>query len=213
MQMISALLGKQTLLPIIQTHAIDEGLNIAHAMVLAGLHNVEVVLRSDVSLQVVMEIKRSFPNLQVGAGTVYNTAILDAALNAGADYIVTPTITQSLLNALLSSGVPFIPGVQTMRDIAEVMEHGVTEMKLFPAELSGGIAFLQAISSLFRHLMFCPTGGIHADNKDAYLALANVFAVGGTWVAKPEWVASKQWQKITQACMAANNKHTSVGHK
>jgi 2-dehydro-3-deoxyphosphogluconate aldolase / (4S)-4-hydroxy-2-oxoglutarate aldolase len=211
MQMISALLGKQTLLPIIQTNAIDEGLNIAHAMALAGLHNVEVVLRSDVSLQVVMEIKRSFPNMQVGAGTVYNTAILDAALNAGADYIVTPTITQSLLNALLTSDVPFIPGVQTMRDIAEVMEHGVTEMKLFPAELSGGIAFLKAISTLFRHLMFCPTGGIHAENKDAYLALTNVFAVGGTWVAKPEWVANQQWQKITQACKAANHNHTGVG--
>ena len=158
MQSISSLMGTQTLLPIIQTNSVEEGVNIARAMQQAGLHSVEVVLRSEASLQALSEIKRAFPKLLVGAGTVYNTTILDAAINAGADYIVTPTVTNSLLLAMLSSGIPFIPGVQNMRDIAEVMEHGITEMKLFPAELSGGVAFLKAISSLFKHIQFCPTG-------------------------------------------------------
>ena len=205
MQSISSLMGKQSLLPIIQANNIDEGLHIAAAMEIAGLHSVEVVLRSEASLQALSEIKRAFPHLLVGAGTVYNTTILDAAVKAGADYIVTPTVTDSLLLALKNSGVPFIPGVQNMRDIAEVMEHGITEMKLFPAELSGGIAFLNAISSIFRHVKFCPTGGINAANKDAYLALANVFAVGGTWVVKPEWVKYGLWHKITAACLQANS--------
>lgn len=204
MQSISSLMGTQTLLPIIQTNSVDDGVNIAAAMEKAGLHSVEVVLRSDASLQALSEIKRAFPKMLVGAGTIYNTTILDSAIKAGADYIVTPTVTDSLLLALKSSGVPFIPGVQNMRDIAEVMEHGITEMKLFPAELSGGIAFLKAISSLFKHINFCPTGGISPANKDAYLALPNVFAVGGTWVAKPEWVAAGQWDEITQACLQAN---------
>lgn len=205
MQTISSLMGSQTLLPIIQTNSVDDGVNIAAAMEKAGLHSVEVVLRSNVSLQTVTEIKRAFPKLLVGAGTIYNTTILDAAIKAGADYIVTPTVTNSLLLAMLNSGVPFIPGVQNMRDIAEVMEHGITEMKLFPAELSGGVAFLKAISSLFKHIKFCPTGGINPANKDSYLALANVFAVGGTWVSKPEWVAAGQWDEITNACIAANS--------
>mgnify|MGYP003625594320 FL=1 len=205
MQSISSLMGTQTLLPIIQTNSVEEGVNIARAMQQAGLHSVEVVLRSEASLQALSEIKRAFPKLLVGAGTVYNTTILDAAINAGADYIVTPTVTNSLLLAMLSSGIPFIPGVQNMRDIAEVMEHGITEMKLFPAELSGGVAFLKAISSLFKHIQFCPTGGVNPANKDSYLALPNVFAVGGTWVAKAEWVAAGQWAEITQACVAANS--------
>jgi 2-dehydro-3-deoxyphosphogluconate aldolase/(4S)-4-hydroxy-2-oxoglutarate aldolase len=205
MQSISSLMGTQTLLPIIQTNSVEEGVNIARAMEQAGLHSVEVVLRSDASLQALSEIKRAFPKMLVGAGTVYNTTILDAAINAGADYIVTPTVTNSLLLAMLSSGIPFIPGVQNMRDIAEVMEHGITEMKLFPAELSGGVAFLKAISSLFKHIQFCPTGGVNPANKDSYLALPNVFAVGGTWVAKAEWVAAGQWAEITQACVAANS--------
>jgi 2-dehydro-3-deoxyphosphogluconate aldolase/(4S)-4-hydroxy-2-oxoglutarate aldolase len=205
MQSISSLMGTQTLLPIIQTNSVEEGVNIARAMEQAGLHSVEVVLRSDASLQALREIKRAFPKMLVGAGTVYNTTIWDAAINAGADYIVTPTVTNSLLLAMLSSGIPFIPGVQNMRDIAEVMEHGITEMKLFPAELSGGVAFLKAISSLFKHIQFCPTGGVNPANKDSYLALPNVFAVGGTWVAKAEWVAAGQWAEITQACVAANS--------
>ncbi|MEP7706003.1 bifunctional 4-hydroxy-2-oxoglutarate aldolase/2-dehydro-3-deoxy-phosphogluconate aldolase [Paraglaciecola sp. 25GB23A] len=205
MQSISSLMGTQTLLPIIQTNSVEEGVNIARAMEQAGLHSVEIVLRSEASLQALSEIKRAFPKLLVGAGTVYNTTILDAAINAGADYIVTPTVTNSLLLAMLSSGIPFIPGVQNMRDIAEVMEHGITEMKLFPAELSGGVAFLKAISSLFKHIQFCPTGGVNPANKDSYLALPNVFAVGGTWVAKAEWVAAGQWAEITQACVAANS--------
>jgi 2-dehydro-3-deoxyphosphogluconate aldolase/(4S)-4-hydroxy-2-oxoglutarate aldolase len=205
MQSISSLMGMQTLLPIIQTNSVEEGVNIAGAMAQAGLHSVEVVLRSDASLEALSEIKRAFPKMLVGAGTVYNTTILDAAINAGADYIVTPTVTNSLLLAMLSSGIPFIPGVQNMRDIAEVMEHGITEMKLFPAELSGGVAFLKAISSLFKHIQFCPTGGVNPANKDSYLALPNVFAVGGTWVAKAEWVAGGQWAEITQACVVANS--------
>jgi 2-dehydro-3-deoxyphosphogluconate aldolase/(4S)-4-hydroxy-2-oxoglutarate aldolase len=204
MQSISSLMGTQTLLPIIQTNTVDEGVNIAAAMDKVGLHSVEVVLRSAASLQALSEIKRAFPKLLVGAGTVYNSSILDAAINAGADYIVTPTVTDSLLLALNNCGVPFIPGVQNMRDIAEVMEHGVTEMKLFPAELSGGIAFLKAISSLFKHIKFCPTGGISAANKNDYLALSNVFAVGGTWISRPEWVANGQWDEITKACIEAN---------
>lgn len=90
-----------------------------------------------------------------------------------------------------------------MRDIAILMEQGVTEMKLFPAELSGGTVFLKAISSLFKHIQFCPTGGVNASNKDAYLALPNVFAVGGTWVAKNEWVEAGQWEQISKACELA----------
>lgn len=204
MQSISSLMGTQTLLPIIQTNSVEEGVNIASAMEKAGLHSVEVVLRSDASLPALTEIKRAFPKMLVGAGTIYNTKILDSAIKAGADYIVTPTVTESLLHALKSCGVPFIPGVQNMRDIAEVMEHGVTEMKLFPAELSGGVAFLKAISSLFKHIKFCPTGGISLANKDSYLAQANVFAVGGTWVSKGEWVEQGLWHEITKACIEAN---------
>jgi 2-dehydro-3-deoxyphosphogluconate aldolase/(4S)-4-hydroxy-2-oxoglutarate aldolase len=82
-------------------------------------------------------------------------------------------------------------------------EFGFNEQKLFPASLSGGAPFLKAVSSVFKSVNFCPTGGVNQDNKDSYLSLNNVFAVGGTWVAKPEWVANKEWDAITHACRNA----------
>lgn len=205
MQSVSSLMAGQTLLPIIQADSIEDGLNITKAMQAAGLTGVEVVLRSEASLDALKEIKSAFPDMVVSAGTVYTPEILDSALAAGADFIVTPTTTDNLLVALKDSGVPFIPGVSSMHDVARMMEQGVTEMKLFPAQLSGGTAFLKAIGSLFKEVSFCPTGGINQDNKSDYLALPNVFAVGGTWVSQKDWVAAEQWDKITQACVEAVN--------
>ncbi len=203
MQSISQLMNGQTLLPIIQANSVQVGLDIANAMADAGLKLVEVVLRTPESLEAMTEIKKAFPQLIVGAGTVYNPVILDNAIKAGADYIVTPTTTDSMLSALQSCGLPFLPGVSNLRDIAGMLENDVNEMKLFPAAQCGGVGFLKAISSLFNDAQFCPTGGVTADNKAEFLSLPNVFAVGGTWVAKPEWIEKGQWQNITAACKQA----------
>ncbi|MGB6139667.1 MAG: bifunctional 4-hydroxy-2-oxoglutarate aldolase/2-dehydro-3-deoxy-phosphogluconate aldolase [Pseudoalteromonas rhizosphaerae] len=204
MTRFSELMSGQTLLPLIQADTAEQGVNIAKAMAAAGLGLVEVVLRTDASLAAIKAIKEAVPSLKVGAGTVINAEILQQALDAGSDFIVTPAVSPSLLAALKECPVPVVPGVSNTADILLALEAGFTEQKLFPASLSGGAPFLKAVSTVFQSVSFCPTGGVNAQNKHEYLVLDNVIAVGGTWIAPKEWVEQENWQAITDACVEAN---------
>ena len=201
MTRFSELMSGQTLLPIIQADTPEQGVQIAKAMAKAGLTLVEVVLRTDASIDALKAIKEQVPELKVGAGTVINEAILQQAIEAGSDFIVTPAVSPKLLTALTKCGVPVLPGVSNTGDILMALEYGFEEQKLFPASLAGGAPFVSAVSSVFRSVSFCPTGGVSESNKMDYLSLNNVFAVGGTWVAKKEWVAQENWQAITDSCI------------
>lgn len=184
MKTFSQILDGQKVLPIIQAHTIEQGLLVAEVMQAKGYRVVEVVLRSDVSAKLITEIKNTYPNMVVGAGTVINTDSLEIALAAGADFIITPTTTPHLLKCLQSIDVPVIPGVSNMSDVLACIEFGFTELKLFPAVLSGGVNMLKTIHSVFPKVRFCPTGGISESNMEDFLALENVTAVGGTWLTK-----------------------------
>lgn len=205
MTRFSELMSGQTLLPIIQADSPRQGVQIAQAMADAGLTLVEVVLRTNASLAALTAIKKEVPQLKVGAGTVINARILEQALEAGAEFIVTPAISETLLGELAGCGVPVLPGVSNTGEILQAYEHGYSELKLFPASMSGGPAFLRTLSSVFQSIRFCPTGGVNQQNMQDYLALSNVFAVGGTWVAPAEWVEQGNWQAITTACHQAVN--------
>ena len=203
MTRFSELMSGQTLLPIIQADTSEQGVQIAKAMAKAGLTLVEVVLRTDASIDALKAIKEQVPELKVGAGTVINKTILQQAIDAGSDFIVTPAVSPKLLTALTKCGVPVLPGVSNTGDILMALEYGFEEQKLFPASLAGGAPFVSAVSSVFRSVSFCPTGGVSENNKMDYLSLNNVFAVGGTWVAKKEWVSQENWQAITDSCIQA----------
>lgn len=203
MTRFSELMSGQTLLPIIQADTPEQGVQIAKAMANAGLTLVEVVLRTEASLEALKAIKAQVPELKVGAGTVINTEILEQALEAGSDFIVTPAVSPALLTALAKCNVPVLPGVSNTGDILMALEYGFEEQKLFPASLAGGAPFVSAVSSVFRAVSFCPTGGVSESNKMDYLSLNNVFAVGGTWIAKKEWVEQENWQAITDSCIQA----------
>ena len=203
MTRFSELMAGQTLLPIIQADTPEQGVQIAKAMANAGLTLVEIVLRTEASIEALKAIKAQVPELKVGAGTVINTDILEQALEAGSDFIVTPAVSPTLLEALAKCNVPVLPGVSNTGDILMALEYGFEEQKLFPASLAGGAPFVSAVSSVFRAVSFCPTGGVSESNKMDYLSLNNVFAVGGTWIAKKEWVEQENWQAITDSCIQA----------
>lgn len=203
MKSFSNLMGDQTLLPIIQADSISQGVSIAKAMAKAGISLVEVVLRTEASLDIIKAIKSELPNLKVGAGTITDADILKQAIDVDSDFIITPTVSSRLLTHLSECTVPVLPGVSCASDILLAKEFGYKEVKLFPASLSGGAPFIAAMSSIFRDISFCPTGGVNINNQQEYLALPNVFAVGGTWIANAEWVESGDWLKITSACKAA----------
>ncbi|MBD1389024.1 bifunctional 4-hydroxy-2-oxoglutarate aldolase/2-dehydro-3-deoxy-phosphogluconate aldolase [Neiella sp. HB171785] len=204
MNSFKSLMKDQQLLPIIQANSAEEGVQIAGAMRAGGIHLVEVVLRTEASIEALEAIKAAYPDMCVGAGTVISVDTLDKALAAGADFIVTPAISNSLLQALKACPVPVLPGVSNTGDILLASEYGFTELKLFPASLAGGAAFIKAMSSVFQQISFCPTGGVSADNRNDFLSLPNCFAVGGTWVAAKAWVEAGDWQAITDACAQAN---------
>jgi 2-dehydro-3-deoxyphosphogluconate aldolase/(4S)-4-hydroxy-2-oxoglutarate aldolase len=199
-------MGTQTLLPIIQADTAEEGLNIAKAMGAAGIKLVEVVLRTPASYDAITLIKKELPEMIVGAGTILDEEILLKALAAGSDFIITPATSAKLYNILANCPVPVVPGVSNAADILRAYENGYTEIKLFPASLCGGVAFLKAMSSVFQTIKFCPTGGVNAQNKAEFLALDNVIAVGGTWVADKKWVQSEDWAAITAACSEAEGR-------
>ena len=157
---------------------------LAEALVGAGLPVLEVTLRTSVALEAISEMAR-VPGAIVGAGTVLNCTQLDAATGCGARFIVSPGLTEPLARAAIARQIPFLPGIATAGDIMRGLDLGLDRFKFFPAEASGGIAALKALSAPFADVRFCPTGGITPEKAPDWLALPSVLCVGGSWIVKP----------------------------
>jgi len=170
--------------PVIPVLVIDDPAHaepIARALVAGGLPVLEVTLRTAAALDVMTEMKR-VPGAIVGAGTVLDPAQLDAALAAGAEFIVAPGLTERLSQAAIASGVPFLPGIANASDIMRGLDLGLTRFKFFPAMASGGLPALKALAAPFGQCRFCPTGGITEASAPEWLAFDPVLCVGGSWV-------------------------------
>lgn len=167
--------------PVLVIEDVAHAVPVAQALVAGGLPALEVTLRTACALDVIREMKQ-VPGAVVGAGTVLNPRELDAALEAGAEFIVSPGLTQDLGKAAVAAGVPFLPGTANASDIMLGLDLGLTRFKFFPAEASGGIKALSAIAAPFGMAKFCPTGGISLETAPNWLALEAVLCVGGSWV-------------------------------
>lgn len=170
--------------PVIPVLVIDDATHaqpIAKALVAGGLRVLEVTLRTAAALDVIREMKK-VEGAIVGAGTVLNEADLRASLDAGAEFIVSPGLTEPLGKAAIASGIPFLPGTANAGDIMRGLDLGLTHFKFFPAEASGGIAALKAIAAPFGMAKFCPTGGISLATAPNWLSVEPVLCVGGSWV-------------------------------
>ena len=154
---------------------------IAEALVAGGLRVLEVTLRTAAALDVIREMK-AVAGAIVGAGTVLNEADLRASLDAGAEFIVSPGLTEHLGKAAVASGIPFLPGTANASDIMRGLELGLSHFKFFPAATSGGIPALKALAGPFAGVKFCPTGGISLATAPDWLAVEPVLCVGGSWV-------------------------------
>ncbi len=168
-------------IPVLVIDDVSHAVPIARALVAGGLPALEVTLRTACALDVIREMKQ-VPGAVVGAGTVLNPRELDAALAAGAEFIVSPGLTSALGKAAIEAGVPFLPGTANAGDIMMGLDMGLTHFKFFPAEASGGIAALRAIAAPFGMAKFCPTGGITLASAPDWLALDPVLCVGGSWI-------------------------------
>lgn len=169
------------LIPVIVIDDVAHAVPLATRLVAGGMVALEVTLRTPAAIDAI----RAMTNVAgafVGAGTVLNEAQLDAAIDAGAKFIVSPGLTDRLARAAIERGIPFLPGVATAADIMRGLDLGLDRFKFFPAVANGGIPALSALSAPFGHVRFCPTGGITAATAPDWLALPSVICVGGSWM-------------------------------
>lgn len=178
---IEKVMGAAPVIPVLVVEDAGEAREMAEALVEGGLKVLEVTLRTKSALEVIKRMNL-VKGAIVGAGTVTNKAQLEEALGAGAEFIVSPGLTESLGSAAIRAGIPFLPGVATAGDIMRGMDLGLQHFKFFPAMAAGGIPALKALAAPFYQCKFCPTGGIGADTAADWLALPPVLCVGGSWV-------------------------------
>lgn len=190
------------IIPVIVIHDLDDAIPLAKALVAGGIHMLEVTLRTEQGLQAISAIKEAVPEAIVGAGTVTTSKQLQQALNAGAEFIISPGISDSLCKQAVAYNVPYAPGIMTPSDIVTGLEYGIEMFKFFPADKAGGVPMLKALSGPFPNLTFCPTGGVSADNAGDYLALSNVVAIGGSWLCPQALIEAKDWEGITKLAQA-----------
>lgn len=177
---------------------------LAQALLDGGIAAIEVTLRTPAALDAIRAIAKDLPQAAVGAGTVLSAIDLAAAADAGAKFAVSPGASPALLAAADTCALPLLPGAATASEAMAMAERGYTLQKFFPAEPAGGAEYLRALAGPLPNIRFCPTGGIRANNAPDYLRLANVIAVGGSWLTPEALVRAGDWEGIAKlACAAA----------
>jgi 2-dehydro-3-deoxyphosphogluconate aldolase/(4S)-4-hydroxy-2-oxoglutarate aldolase len=178
---IDEIMRTSPVIPVLVLDGEGDWPELAETFVAAGLRVLEITLRTTGALDAIRQMSH-VPGAIVGAGTVLNQKQLDDAGSAGAKFIVSPGLTEPLAKAVSRAGVAYLPGVATAGDIMRGLDLGLDRFKFFPAEASGGISALKALSGPFGSIRFCPTGGIRPDNAAEWLAVETVLCVGGTWL-------------------------------
>lgn len=197
---LDVLFESARLLPVISLRRAEDALPLADALEQGGITTLEITLRTPHALGAIAQLRRERPHLCVGAGTILDGRQYQLALDAGAQFVVTPGCTEELLTLGLDSPVPLLPGVATASEILQGYRFGYRRFKLYPAEVCGGVAALKSFAGPFAGIRFCPTGGVGRQRAPDYLALDNVMAVGGTWMAPADLIARSDWAGITRLC-------------
>lgn len=201
------LLDLAPVVPVVVLEDPDHAIPLAEALVAGGLPVIEVTLRTPAGLRAITAIAAKVPDAIIGAGTVNTPALVAQSVDAGAQFLVSPGSPDGLLDAMDASELPFLPGVATVTEVMRLLARGLREMKFFPAEASGGRAFLKALSSPLPDARFCPTGGITPASAPDYLALPNVGCIGGTWLTPADAIADGDWARIEALARQASNLH------
>lgn len=186
---------------------------LAHALVSGGLSCIEVTLRTENAIDAISRIARDVPEILTGAGTVVSQALAEKAAAAGSRFIVTPGFNPSVVDWCMNNDIPVIPGVNNPTGVEAGMEKGLSLLKFFPAEVSGGTAMLDALAGPYPSVSFMPTGGISRENLISYLKRKNVFAIGGSWMVPKDLVAREDWNAITALVQEAFSIVSSLQEK
>ncbi|SHG85135.1 bifunctional 4-hydroxy-2-oxoglutarate aldolase/2-dehydro-3-deoxy-phosphogluconate aldolase [Ferrimonas marina] len=190
--------ARSKVIPVMVINKLEEAVPLAKALVAGGIGILEVTLRTECAVEAIRAIREAVPEALVGAGTVLTAEHLDQVIEAGAQFAISPGATPALLKAAQAKSIPLIPGVASVSDAMQALELGYDHLKFFPAEANGGVKALKSILGPLPQLTFCPTGGISLSNYQDYLAIPQVKACGGSWVAPVDAVTNGDWDRITQ---------------
>lgn len=178
---IETIMQTSPVIPVLVVEDAATARPLAEALVAGGLKVLEVTMRTPAALDAIREMKQ-VPGAIVGAGTVVNAGQFEDVMDAGAEFIVSPGLTERLARPIIDSGVPYLPGIANAGDIMRGLDLGLTHFKFFPAETSGGLKALKSLAAPFYQCKFCPTGGITEATAPDWLAFKPVLCVGGSWV-------------------------------
>ena len=191
------------MIPVLVVHNPDIAKPLAEALISGGLPVLEVTLRTESALDVISEMAK-IPGGVVGAGTITKAKDVKDAINAGANFAVSPGSTDNILEACEQQNLPILPGAATSSEIMRLFDLGYSVQKFFPAEAIGGQSALKAIGGPLPNVKFCPTGGITIDNAKGYLELKNTLCVGGSWITPQRLIENKDWKSITALAKTAS---------
>ena len=186
------------IVPVIALENIEDAVPLAKALCNGGLPVAEVTYRTACAHDAMVEMKKACPEMLIGAGTVLTKEQVDSAIDAGAEFIVSPGLNPEIVQYCQSKGVPMIPGTSCGSDIEKAMSLGLDTVKFFPAEQAGGLAMIKAMSAPYTSVKFMPTGGISAKNLEEYLSFKKIVACGGSWMVKADLVDNGQYDKIEE---------------
>ena len=199
----AARLAELRVVPVVTIDDAADAAGLAAALADGGLPIAEITFRTDAAAEAIAAIRAARPDVLVGAGTVLDAGTVDRAIEAGAHFIVAPGFTPAMVTYALSRGVSVVPGVVTPSEIEAAMSLGLSLLKFFPAEASGGPAYLSAVRATYPLVRVMPTGGVNLGNLASYLALPNVIAAGGTWIATTDAIRDQRWSEITDLAAQA----------
>lgn len=207
-QSLDHLLGMGPVIPVLTIERLEDAEPIGQALYDGGIRVLEVTLRTECALAVIRQLRQSLPDIYLGAGTVLTPDQFQQVEAEGADFVVTPGTTDALYDYGQQSHIPLLPGISTASELMQGWAKGYRQFKFFPAEASGGVAMLKALAGPFPEAIFCPTGGIGAEQLAQYLSLPNVPCVGGSWLTPKHSVQAEDWgaiQSLVEATLAAHS--------
>jgi 2-dehydro-3-deoxyphosphogluconate aldolase / (4S)-4-hydroxy-2-oxoglutarate aldolase len=194
------------IIPIVKIDEMDNAIPLADALIKGNLPLIEITFRTKIAADVIKLIHDKFPGMLIGAGTVLDIDQVKRAVEAGSEFIVTPGFNPKVVGYCRENNIPIVPGVNSPTQIEAALELGVKIVKFFPAEASGGIEFIKAVSAPFEQIKFVATGGINLENLNSYLSTKSVIACGGSWMVKPDVISAKNFAEVTRSASESINR-------
>jgi len=198
MKSITDIIPGGSILPVCTFHDREKAIPLARTLKDSGINIIEITLRTENAFAIAEEIIKDCKDMQVGIGTIADAGQLYHAKEIGAQFCVSPGMTERLVITADELQLPYLPGVSTVSEVMIARESGLRHFKFFPAELSGGEEMLSLFRQLFPDVLFCPTGGVNQHNYSNYLNMTNVFCVGGSWITPEKDIESGNWQHIAE---------------